>query len=90
MKQRIVLWGFAGIIVAACWALLSLAIPISSQPILLSLARLTCPIVNVGFLFHFGIKWYWVLLANLPVYTLIGLMVEGLRQSRSRLQAHGR
>jgi len=90
MKRRIALWGFAGFIVAGCWALLGLAIPISTEPILVSLAEFTCSIVPVGFLFHFGIKWYWVLLANVPAYALIGLIVEGLRQSRYRLQAHGR
>lgn len=90
MKRRIALWGFAGFIVAACWVVLSLAIPISAEPILWSLARLTCPIVPVSLLFHFGVKWYWVLLANVPTYALIGLMVEGLRQSRYRLQARCR
>ena len=90
MKRRIALWGFAGFIVAGCWVVLSLAIPISAEPMLWSFARLTCPIVAASLLFHFGVKWYWVLLANVPAYALIGLMVEGLRQSRYRLQAHGR
>jgi hypothetical protein len=90
MTRRIALWGFAGFIVAGCWALLGLAIPISTEPILWSLAQLTCPIVPVGFLFHFGVKWYWALLTNVPAYALIGLMVGGLQQSRYRLQTHGR
>ena len=90
MKRRIALWGFAGFIVASCWALLGLAIPISTEPILWNLARLTCPIVPVGFFFHFGVKVYWVLLTNVPAYALVGLMVEGLRQTRNRLQVHGR
>jgi hypothetical protein len=90
MKQRIALWGFAGLIVAGCWVLLGLAIPPSTEPVLWSLARLTCPIVPVGFLFHFGVRWYWVLLTNVPAYALIGLITEGLRQSRYRLQEPGR
>jgi hypothetical protein len=90
MKQRIVLWGFVGFIVAGCWVLLSLAIPISAEPILWSLARLTCPIVPVSLLFHFGVKWYWVILSNVLAYALIGLTVDGLRHSLYRLQAHGR
>ena len=90
MKRRIALWGFAGLIVAGGWVVLSWAIPISEEPILWGLARLTCPIVPVSFLFHFGVKWYWVLLANVPTYALIGLMLEGLRQSRYRLHANER
>ena len=89
MKRRIVLWGFVGIIIAGCWVVLSWVIPISTEPILWSLARLTCPIVPISMLFHFGVKWYWVLLSNVPAYALVGLIVEGLRQSRYRLQAHG-
>jgi hypothetical protein len=53
MKQRIALWGFAGLIVAGCWVLLGLAIPPSTEPVLWSLARLTCPIVPVGLLGSF-------------------------------------
>src|ERR1700682_2763369 len=77
---------FAGFIVAGCWVILSLATPISGEPVLWGLARLTCPIVPVGLAFHFGVKWYWVLVANVPTYTMIGLVVEALRESRNRSQ----
>lgn len=87
MKRRIELWGMVGFIVAACWVILSFATPISEQPILWDLARLTCPIVPVSMALHFGVKWYWVLFSNVIAYALIGLMVEGLLQSRNRIQA---
>ena len=89
MKHRIVRWGFAGFVVAGCWVILGLAIPMSGDPVLWGLARLTCPIVLVGWAFHFGIKWYWVLVANVSTYALIGLMVEALRESRNRFHAAG-
>jgi predicted membrane chloride channel (bestrophin family) len=87
MKRRIELWGIVGFIVAGCWVILSLAIPISEQPILWYLARLTCPIVPVSMALHFGVKWYWVIVSNVVAYALIGLMVEALLQSRNRFQA---
>src|SRR3982074_2729088 len=62
--------------VAGCWVILGLATPISGEPVLWGLARLTCPIVPVSLAFHFGVKWYWVLVANVPTYALNGLMVE--------------
>ena len=89
MKRRIVLWGFAGFIVAGCWVILGLATPISGEPVLWGLARLTCPIAAVSLAFHFGVKWYWALVANVLTYALIGLMVEALRESRNRFQAAG-
>jgi hypothetical protein len=57
------------------------------QPVLLGLARLTCPIVPVSRALHFGVKWYWVSVSNVLAYALIGLMVEALLQSRNRFQA---
>jgi len=41
---------------------------------------MTCPVVFASFHFHFGIKLYWVLLANAATYGLFGLAVESLRQ----------
>jgi len=90
MKRRIVLWGSVGFIVGGCWVILSWAIPISTEPILWSLARLTCPIVPVSMALHFGVKWYWVVLTNVPAYALVGLAVEALMQLRNSFQAAGR
>jgi len=44
------------------------------------MARLTCPVVLASFYFHFGVGFYWVLLANAAMYALVGLIVETLRQ----------
>lgn len=90
MKRRAILWGFVGFIVGGCWVLLSLATPLSMDPILWSLARLTCPIAPISMALHFGVKWYWVPLTNFPAYALVGFGVEALRHSRNALLRHGR
>lgn len=83
MKYRIALWAAAGFVIAACWALCAFArvTPMTSGDTLLyALARFTQPIVSVGAYFHFGIRFYWVLLANAATYALAGLIVESVRQ----------
>jgi hypothetical protein len=82
MRRRISTWASAGFLVAGFWALYAFArtTPITSDPIVWTLVRLTCPVVLVGFYFHFGIYLYWALLANAATYALIGLIVETLRQ----------
>jgi hypothetical protein len=79
MKRRLALWGVAGFVVAISWVLLSIAIPLWSEPILWRVAQVSCPIV---FFSHFAIDWYWVVLSNVPVYLFIGIAVEGLLQLR--------
>ena len=83
MKCRIALWAAIGFLVAGCWALY--AFPsffpnTSGETLLYALARLTQPIVLIGTYFHFGIRFYWVLLANAATYAFAGLIVESLRQ----------
>ena len=82
MKSRIAMWASAGLLVAGCWNLYVLAtfpIQITSEPIVWTLVRLTCPIVFAGFHSHFPVSIYWVLLANAATYALVGLIVETLR-----------
>jgi hypothetical protein len=83
MKYRIALWALAGLIVAAGWFFYATATfpsPITpAQPLVWNLALLTQPIVFAGFHFHFGIRFYWVFLANAATYALLGLMVEAVR-----------
>jgi hypothetical protein len=85
MQYRIRIWAIAGFLVANCWALYfaeaSRDKPIES--VVRTLAGLTQPIVLVGSHFHFGLHFYWVLLANAATYALIGLIVETLRQQLS-------
>jgi hypothetical protein len=81
MKYRISLWAAAGFLVAGYWALYVFATsPTPITGIVWTLVRLTCPVVQAGFYFHFGIKLYWVLLANTATYALVGLIVETLRR----------
>ena len=77
MKYRIAMWASAGFLVAGFWALYAYTTaPIPINGIVWTLIRLTCPVVQAGFYFHFGIKLYWVLLANAATYALVGLTVE--------------
>jgi len=83
MKYRIAMWASLGFLVAGCWALylFTRAIPLSAaEPLVYTLARFTQPVALVSLYFHFGIRFYWVLLANAATYALAGLIVETLRQ----------
>jgi hypothetical protein len=88
MKHRIAIWGLVGFLIAACWAIVSLAVPLSTEPIAWSLARLSCPIVLAGFSLHFGVPLAWVLIANFATYALIGLIVEILWRLGSHATSH--
>jgi hypothetical protein len=80
MRYRVVMWTGAGFLVAGCWALYfaktSRDNPI--EPIVYTLARLTCPIAIAGS--HFPLSVNWTLLANAATYALVGLILETLRQ----------
>ena len=82
MKYRIAMWASAGFLVAACWALYfamrSKANPI--EPIVYTHGSLTQPVVLITSYFHFGMSFYFVILANAATYALVGLIVETLRQ----------
>ena len=84
MRYRIVMWASAGFLVAGSWGLYfakaSRDFPI--EPIVYTLARLTCPIGIAGS--HFPISVYWTLVANAATYALIGLILERLRQRLNR------
>ncbi len=80
MKYRIAGWASAGVLIAAFWAIYFAGASKNSpiEPIVYTLAGLTQPIVLV--IRHFRVPFYWVLLANTVTYTLVGLIVETLRQ----------
>ena len=83
MKYRVAMWAGAGLLVAGLWNLYALATfpsPITSEPMVWTLVRLTCPIAFASFHFHFPVSIYWVLLSNAATYALVGLIVETLRQ----------
>ena len=83
MKLRIAIWAIAGFLIAGFWALYLYPTTLFTNPILATVARATCPITFASF----GIRFYWVLLANAATYALIGLIFEALRQmSRSKLR----
>jgi hypothetical protein len=80
MKYRIAIWAAAGFLVASGWAVYFLVAgkdrPI--EPIVSTLARLTCPVAIVGS--HYPVSLYSVLAANVATYALVGLVVEILRR----------
>ena len=79
---RIGAWASAGFLVAAFWAVYlfpTAPIQMSSTEPILALARFTCPVVLASSYFHFGLRFYWVLLANAATYAVVGLIVETLR-----------
>jgi len=88
MQYRIRMWALAGFLVANWWALYFAEAnkekPI--EPVVRTLAFFTQPIVLVGSYFHFGLSFYWVLLANAATYALIGLIVETLRQRLNQVK----
>jgi hypothetical protein len=80
MKRRIAICACTGFMVAGCGALYALATTppamTSADPIM-TLVRLTCPIMLISF---YPLSLYLVLLANAATYALVGLIVETLRQ----------
>jgi hypothetical protein len=81
MKYRIGAWASAGVIVAAFWAFYLFPNALSLNPIVLTLAKVTCPIVYL----HTSIHFYWVVLANAATYALVGMTVEMLRKPATQL-----
>jgi hypothetical protein len=83
MKSRISIWASVGFLVACSWALYAFATTppaMTSADRILTLVKLTCPIVAASFYFHFGVSLYWSLLANAATYGLVGLIVETVRR----------
>lgn len=84
MKQRIAVWAVLGFLISAGWVIYSFSAfpsPIGHTGSLTwNLAVVTQPIAFASFHFHFGIKFYWVVLVNAATYGLAGLMVEMLRR----------
>ena len=83
MKYRIALWATVGFFVAVWWAILAVIVDpvvITSNPVVWTIARLTCPLMLAGSYFHFGVRLSWVLLSNAAVYGLAGLTAEALRR----------
>lgn len=80
MKYRIAIWAAAGFLVASAWAVYFFTARKDRliEPIVVTLARLTCPVVNFGS--HFPVGLYSALVANVVTYALVGLVVEALRR----------
>jgi hypothetical protein len=86
MRYRIGAWASAGFLVASFWALYLFPTTTMASTAIVTLARLTCPVAFVGSYFHFGFRFYWVLLANAATYALVGLLVEALRHLKPSTQ----
>ena len=87
MKRRVAIWAVVGVLVAACWALVSWAVRITpTEPIVWNLALFSCPVMLFGFDFHFGIRLYWVIVTNAAIYALAGVIVETMLRLRHGFQ----
>jgi len=82
MKYRVGIWAIAGFLVAGGWALylFTRTIPLTPGEPMYDLARFTQPFVLASSYLHFGVRFYWALLANAATYALLGLIVESLRR----------
>ncbi len=80
MKKRVAIWGSVGVLIAAFWAIFSLLVPITpADSVIWMAAQMTCPLVFLGMVFHFGVRVYWVIFANGIIYALVGLLWGCLR-----------
>ncbi len=87
MTHRIAIWALLGFLISAGWVIYSFSAfpsPIGDIGSLSwNLAVVTQPIAFASFHFHFGIRFYWVVLVNAATYALVGVMMEMLgRQLR--------
>jgi hypothetical protein len=84
MKTRILIWAAIGFSVAAFWAIYwSVTFPaVPANPILLMAAKLSQPFAFATLHFHFGLTYYWAIIANMLTYGLIGFIVETMRRHK--------
>jgi hypothetical protein len=81
MRHRIAMWAAVGLLIASCWAVIAGMIPFNlATGFVGNLAVFTQPVALLSIYFHFGMRLYWVMVANAATYALIGLMGETLRQ----------
>ena len=82
MTRRIAMWAAVGLLVAGFWAVVAGMISFNSAtPVVWNLAVFSQPVALLSIHLHFGMRFYWVMLANAATYALVGLMVESLRRS---------
>jgi len=81
MRYRIALWAAVGFLVAAFWAVYAFPTFLSADTPWFALAHFTQPVLAIAAYFHFGVRFYWALLANTATYALAGLIVESLRRT---------
>jgi hypothetical protein len=83
MKTRLTLWSLAGFIVACGWVLFfaATAKPVAFGRALWAIVEITAP---ASLLRHFPLKYYWFILLNALIYSLVGLGTELLRRNSMR------
>jgi hypothetical protein len=86
MRYRIGAWASGGFLVASFWALYLFPTSQTASEPILTLARLICPVASMGSYFHFGIRFYWCIVANAATYALVGLILETPRFHKSATQ----
>lgn len=90
MKHRVALWGLVGFAVAVAWALIASTISPNfrswNHTTWWTLAAITCPVAVLGK--FVALKVYTVIAINALTYAAVGLVVELLRLSHSRIARH--
>ena len=83
MKRRLALWSLAGFMVACGWTLyvMAAAKPIAFGHSAWTIIEITAP---ASLLRHFPLKYYWFILLNALIYSLVGLGIELLRRNSAR------
>lgn len=81
MKQRMAISAFAGMLVAAFWAVLFLSVQVTpADSLTWTLARISCPVVFLGSALHVGVRVPWAVLANGITYALAAAAWDSLQQ----------
>jgi hypothetical protein len=87
MKYRLGAWAAAGFLIACFWAIYLFPTAMATPEPLLMLAGVTCPGAFASSYLHFGLRFYWIVLANTAAYALVGLTLEAFRLCKPSTQA---
>jgi hypothetical protein len=82
MTRRLAVWFLIGFTVACGWVLFTMAKfpPVPSSHAFWTVVDITAP---AALLRRFPLKYYWFILLNALVYTLVGFAIELLRSKHS-------
>ena len=86
MKRRISLWAITGFAVAFCWFIYSTVTAPNPHLARWTIVAITAPASLIGR--TMPLAYYWFILLNAAIYTLVGLATEVLRRPLARHVSH--